>query len=156
MDRASLLYALRAATPEDMAAIKRMVRAARLNPMGIDWPRFTVAVAASGKVLGCVQVKPHRDGSQELASLVVRPPWRGQGIGAALVRHAQQSAGPPLWLMCRAALMPFYRQFGFVQVQDAGRMAPYYRRVFRLVRLLQPLVSAVDRLSIMRWQPTGL
>jgi amino-acid N-acetyltransferase len=107
------MFSLRPAAKEDAFLIRSLVHAARLNPTGLDWRRFTVAVLPNGEVIGCVQVKPHRDGTQELASLVVREDWRGRGVARALMRHELEIHAGPLYLMCRAGLGPFYRQFGF-------------------------------------------
>ena len=63
----------RPAVRSDAAGIRRMVRGERLNPFSLDWRRFIVAEDENGSVVACVQVKPHGDGSRELASLVVLP-----------------------------------------------------------------------------------
>ncbi len=96
----------------------------RLNPFGLHWQRFYVAAGESGAVAGCVQLKEHRGRApvRELASLVVSPTERGQGLGRALVRHLQLQAGPPLWLMCRSGLVPFYEQCAFREVEDKRLM----------------------------------
>src|SRR6266540_3252707 len=76
---------IRPAVAADQSAIKMIVRAARINPTGLDWPRFLVA-EESGGLIGVGQVKPHRDGSREVASIAVVPEWQGRGVGAAIVR----------------------------------------------------------------------
>ena len=45
-------------------------QAAGLNPFSLGWPRFLVA-EDGGRVVGVAQIKPHGDGSRELASLAV-------------------------------------------------------------------------------------
>ena len=42
---------------------------------------------SQGEVIGCAQIKPHRDGSRELASLVVHPDYRGQGIARRMIQY---------------------------------------------------------------------
>jgi N-acetylglutamate synthase-like GNAT family acetyltransferase len=74
-------WILRPDRPEDGPVIRRMIREARLNPFGLHIPRFWVA-EVQGQVVGAVQIRPHRDGSRELASLVVDPAWRA-GASAA-------------------------------------------------------------------------
>lgn len=132
-----------------------MVRNARLFPLGLNWRRFIVAATGEGgndeHITGCVQIKPHDDGSRELASLVVAPPCRQQGLGSRLVRHAQRKAGPPLWLMCRSSLATYYRQFGFQTVARADEMPPYFRRIFKATRLFYRLLRRDTALAIMVW-----
>ncbi len=141
---------LRRATASDAATIKQMVRGARLNPFRLDWQRFWLAVDAEGQIIGCIQVKPHGEGVNELASLVTQPGWRGQGVGRRLVEHLQQEAGPPLWLMCESGLTPFYERFGFVEVWQTGEMPAHFRFMRRLSRLFFPPRSG-RYLAIMQW-----
>ena len=55
------------ATAQHAAAIQSLVRSSGINPTGLAWQRFLVALDAAGELIGCVQIKPHRDGSRELA-----------------------------------------------------------------------------------------
>lgn len=128
-----------------------MVRRARLNPLGLDWRRFTVAVDLEDTVIGCVQIKPHRDGSRELASLVVAPDWRHQGIGASLVSAVKAQSGETLWLMCRRPLATYYHRFGFDMVGDPSRMPPYFKRIWRFVQLFATFTRDESSLAIMHW-----
>ena len=66
-------YHLQAATAEQETAVKSLIRAVHINPLGLDWRRFVVAVDEEGAVIGCGQVKPHGDGTRELASIAVAP-----------------------------------------------------------------------------------
>jgi N-acetylglutamate synthase-like GNAT family acetyltransferase len=141
-------YRLQAATPAQQGAIKALVRAARINPLGLDWRRFVVALDENGLVIGCGQVKPHRDGSWELASIVVAPVWRGQGVARAIIEHLLAGSPRPLWLTCVSPLVPFYTRFGFHEVISPAEMPPYFRRVSRLFRLLAYL-SPANSLSVM-------
>jgi len=101
-------------------------------------------------VLACAQVKPHGDGSRELASLVVAPDARGQGLARAVIQHLQASNPPPLYLTCRAALQPFYRKFGFHTLAPEA-MPLYFVRIWRIFRLIARLTRRPMRLAVMRW-----
>jgi GNAT superfamily N-acetyltransferase len=79
---------IRVASATDQRRIVQIVRAARINPTGLSWPRFLVAEQA-GQLAGTIQVKPHRDQTRELASLAVLPAYQGRGVGAVLVRAIQ-------------------------------------------------------------------
>lgn len=144
----TLPYTLRPATQQDQPTIRAIIRASRINPMGLKWTQFVLAVA-DGEVIGCGQVKPHRDGSRELASIAVLPGWRSQGIAAAIINHLLATHQPPLWLTCSSELIPFYQKFGFVEVTEPAPMPPYFRRVFRLARLLFRFGSTGRYLAVM-------
>lgn len=128
------------------------MRQARLNPFGLDWRRFTVLENSQGRIAGCVQLKPHGGGAREVASLVIAADWRGQGLGARLVRHVQGEAGPPLWLMCAPDLKSYYRQFGFRPIGDASVMAPYFRRIHTLSQIVRFVTKRVPVPVIMLWE----
>ena len=81
------LFTLRPAAQADDQAIRDLVHIGQINPTGLDWRRFLVAETGQGQVIGCGQVKPHRDGSRELASIVVHPAWRGQGVARAVIER---------------------------------------------------------------------
>ncbi|MBI3915308.1 MAG: GNAT family N-acetyltransferase, partial [Chloroflexi bacterium] len=89
---------IRPATEPDQATIKRIVRAARINPFDLKWQKFLVAEDADA-IIGVGQIKTHDDGSRELASIAVVPEKQKQGIGAAIVRALMQAQTPPLYLM---------------------------------------------------------
>ena len=125
-------YTIRLAHEEDQPAIKALIREAGINPLGIHWPRFLVAVDGAGTLIGCGQVKTHGDGSRELASLVVREDWRGRGVARALMEHFLTHEPGPLYLTCRTELGPLYEKFGFRSI-DVGEMPPYFKRVYRFI-----------------------
>ena len=127
------------------------MRAARINPTGLHWRRFVVA-EEHGRIVGVGQVKPHYDGSRELASLAVVPDRQGQGIGSAIVRTLLAHAPGPLHLMCTDRLEPYYARFGFRRLEVA-EMPPYFRRIYRLAHVLAfiaAVAGARTRLSVMR------
>ncbi len=141
---------LRKAEPADQPTIRRMVWQAGINPLQLDWRRFTLAVDDDGRVTGCIQVKPHGDGTRELASLVVLGPWRGRGIARRLVEHALAQNPPPLYLTCRSGLERLYERFGFRALAE-GELPPYFRRLARLARVFGRMWGMRETLSVMRW-----
>ena len=142
-------YALRSATAADAPRIRNLVRTAHLNPTGLDWERFTVAETPSGGVIGCVQIKPHRDGSDELASLVVASDYQGQGIARALAEQITGLYEGTLYLMCRATLGGFYEKFGFRGIHNPEALPTYFRRISKLASLAEVLSKDGDSLLIM-------
>jgi N-acetylglutamate synthase-like GNAT family acetyltransferase len=124
-------FSLRPATKQDFRTIKTLINRARLNPTGLAWERFWLAEAA-GEIIGCCQVRPHKDGSRELASLVVRDDWRGQGVARTLIEHFLVSEPGPLHLTCRTDLGPFYEKFGF-RTTEVEEMPTYFKRVYRFI-----------------------
>lgn len=143
--------AYRAAEAKDAGAIRSLILRVGINPRGLDWRRFLVAVDERGRLVGCGQIKPHPDGSRELASIAVRSSWRRQGIASEIIRRLMAEAGPPLWLMCRAGLVPFYEPFGFVVVDDVARLPRYFARIYRLAAAAARLLPAESRLAVMEW-----
>ena len=122
---------LRPATADDAADIKALIRLVRINPMDLDWKRFVIATSADGKLVACAQVKPHADGTLELASLAVRPAWRGRGVARLVVENLISQSTRPLYLTCRSSLGGFYEKFGF-RALPSDELTPYFRRLQRL------------------------
>jgi N-acetylglutamate synthase-like GNAT family acetyltransferase len=143
----------RPAQASDEVAIKALIRAVNINPMGLKWPRFLVAVDENGHLIGCGQVKPHRDGSRELASIAVQKAWQRQGIAGGIIKHLLADEPPPVWLTCMDKLVPFYEQFGFVEVKVGdGRSLPLYFRFIRTIfKPVQKLSRIPGYLAIMVW-----
>lgn len=142
-------FTLRPAIAEDDPAIRRLVHLGRINPTGLDWRRFILAIAPDGVVVGCGQVKPHRDGSREMASIVVDPDWRGQGVARAIIERLIIDNPGELFLMCRSGLGPFYAKFGF-NALAREQMPKYFRRLSRLAGLLHSLQDEGEGLLVMR------
>lgn len=145
------MFKLRAATQDDQAAIKALIREVGINPMALDWRRFVVAEDEAGQFIGCGQVKPHGDGTRELASIAVKKGWRRQGVARAIIERLQAEHGRPLWLTCVNYLVPFYEPFGFVEVTDLDQMTAYYRRAKRFMKLVQLLSRQRYYLAVMVW-----
>jgi amino-acid N-acetyltransferase len=136
---------IRRAAAADQWAIRALVWRARINPLGLSWPRFLVA-EAGGAVVATGQIRRHGDGSRELASIAVAPARQGEGIAGAMIRALQREAGPPLYLTCAGRLGGFYPRFGF-RALAPDEMPPELGRRHRLVHRLYPQAG----LLVMRW-----
>jgi N-acetylglutamate synthase-like GNAT family acetyltransferase len=146
---------IRPAVAADQSAITMIVHAARISPTGLDWPRFLVA-EESGGLIGVGQVKPHRDGSREVASIAVVPEWQRQGVGTAIVRGLIARESGVLHLMCLSTNAPFYERFGFGRI-EREEMPPYFRRIARLAGVFELLARGDERrLTVMRREPTAM
>jgi N-acetylglutamate synthase-like GNAT family acetyltransferase len=145
-------FILRPAEKQDQSVIRRLVIQGGINPTGLDFQRFWVT-EADGAVIGCCQVKPHLDGSRELASLVVREDWRGKGVARALVEHFTAVEEDTLYLMCRSDLGEFYEKFGFRSL-EVDEMPKYFQRVFKLMNTPAKLGGRDLHLLIMAWGKT--
>jgi N-acetylglutamate synthase-like GNAT family acetyltransferase len=144
-------FALRPARAGDYAAIRNLIHQVRINPTGLDWRRFVVAVDDAGQMLGCGQLKPHAGGIVEMASIAVEPGYRQRGIARALMEHLMSRAPRPLYLTCRSSLGPFYEKWGFRRLTTA-EMPRYYRRLSRVAAALSGLFMRGEGLLVMRLQ----
>ena len=125
---------LRDATAEDQPTIRQIVRAANINPTGLNWPRFIVA-EDGGAIVGVGQVKPHRDGTRELASIAVLPARQGQGIGTAIIQDLVRREKATLHLTCRSRLQGYYERFGFRRLESRD-YPPYFARMVPILNTL--------------------
>jgi N-acetylglutamate synthase-like GNAT family acetyltransferase len=142
-------YRIQAANDEQDEQIKQLVRGSGINPTGLDWARFLVAVNEEGEMIGCGQVKPHGDGSFELASLAVRPEWRRKGVATALIEALLATHPGTLYLMCQSSLGPLYKRFGFAAIPEE-EMPKYFRRISKLAGVLEAVRAQGESLLIMR------
>lgn len=143
------MHQLRPATEMDKSEIRTLIRQVQINPMNLDWRRFVVAVALDDQLIGCGQIKLHRDGSSELASIAVHPLWRERGIARAIIEYLLNDHKGELYLTCRAGLGPFYERFGFRSIQE-NDMPAYFRRVTRLFGLLSKVRLVGEGLLVMK------
>jgi N-acetylglutamate synthase-like GNAT family acetyltransferase len=139
---------LRPATAQDFPAIRQLIRQVRINPTGLDWRHFIVAVDHDNLLLGCGQLKPHRGGTVELASIAVKPGARQAGVARAIIEHLIAAGPRPLYLTCRSSLRTFYEKWQF-HVVEVGEMPPYYRSVARAAALFGKLFMPDERLLVM-------
>lgn len=135
-------YEIRPALESESAQIKDLIRLVGINPMGLDWRRFLVAVDGTGRVIGCGQVKPHGRDILELASIAVPPEFRGQGIARKIIEMLLEKNPRPLYLMCVEHNGPMYEKFGFHAIVYE-EMPKYFRRMKNLFDAAK-LVHKVD------------
>jgi N-acetylglutamate synthase-like GNAT family acetyltransferase len=142
-------FFVRTAIAADQTSIKSLIRHVRINPLNLDWKNFHVAISENGRMIGCGQIKTHRDGTQELASIAVEVDWRRRGIASAIIRSLMRDAGTPLWLICRSEMGSFYEQFGFQIVEHLDQMPRAYRRMRGVARFVSRLFPSADDFHIM-------
>ena len=143
------------ATRQEFSEIRVLIHAVHINPTGLDWRRFLVAVSPDKTILGCGQIKPHFDGSRELASIAVKEDARGQGVARAIIQELlNRETTRPLYLMCRARLEPLYVIFGFRAINQ-DEMPRYFQQISRAERIFNSKAPAEDRLMVMRFEGTA-
>jgi N-acetylglutamate synthase-like GNAT family acetyltransferase len=142
-------FFIRPALSVDSGSIRDLVHQARINPTGLDWRRFLVAVSSEGRIVGCGQVKNHGEEIRELASIAVRLDSRGNGIARQIISQLLSSNPMPIYLMCRSGLEPFYLKFGFLPV-PFDEMPVYFRRISRLARAISSLSRDSETLLVMK------
>ncbi len=81
------------------------------------------------------QIRPHSDGSRELASLAVLPTQQGRGVGGALIGALLEHERGPLHLMCEEPWRGYYARFGFRRLA-IGEMPRHFRRFARLAQAI--------------------
>jgi len=141
-------FSIRPAVQDDFPEIRALIRAARINPLGLDWRRFVVAIHCDG-LAGCGQLKPVPGGVTELASLAVQTQFRRQGVARALIACLLDSSPRPLYLTCRSGLGPFYEKFGFLTA-PSERLPAYYQRLQCLAGLMMGLSGRAETLLVMK------
>jgi GNAT superfamily N-acetyltransferase len=144
------VYTLRPATAAEFPAIRKLIWQVGINPIGLDWRRFVLAVDEEGRMLGCGQIKPHKDGTRELASIAVIPEARGLGVARAIITHLMQTEKPPLYLTCQPALQSLYTRFDY-HTLGLAEYPTYFRRLDRLARFLLSFRGNHESFSLMRW-----
>jgi N-acetylglutamate synthase-like GNAT family acetyltransferase len=123
----------------DQQAIRRLIRQVGINPTGLKWQNFLVVKDKNGRLIGCGQLKPHKDGAIELASIAVDESFRQQGLASQIINALLARQAPPIWLKCNAELTSFYEKFDFVHVTDFALMPPSFRRVYWIFTTLKKL-----------------
>jgi N-acetylglutamate synthase-like GNAT family acetyltransferase len=136
-------FHLRAARETDFPAIRGLIHAVGINPMGLDWRRFIVAVDAQDEVIAIGQIKPHGQDIHELASIAVMPEHRGKGLARAIIELLLEESPRPLFLICQSRLEPLYARFGF-HALSYSEMPRYYQRLSKLAGLVETVARLKD------------
>jgi N-acetylglutamate synthase-like GNAT family acetyltransferase len=142
---------IRPARETEAAQIQDLIHLVGINPMGLDWKRFVVAVNERDEIFGCGQLKPHGQDILELASIAVYPEHRGKGVARLIIEHLLQDSPRPLYLMCESSLGPLYEKFGFQAIRYE-EMPRYFQRISKLAGLVTTLAHREERLLVMKLQ----
>ncbi len=130
---------IRPALESESAKIKDLIKLVGINPTGLDWKRFIVAVDQSGQVVACGQVKPHGSDVRELASIAVHPEYRGRGLARSVIEILLREYPRPLYLVCMSHNGAMYEKFGFraVKVQHMPRYFAWIKKLFDIAVLFR-------------------
>ena len=138
-------FRIRPAKQSDERKIKNLIWRVGINPFCLKWQHFLLAETEQGQFIGCAQLKPHSDGSIELASVAVEKAYRGRGLARRLIEQLLSNGPRPLYLVCRPELSTFYEKFGFWNI-GGENLSPYFRHIrflFRLAKLLTGREQAI-------------
>jgi N-acetylglutamate synthase-like GNAT family acetyltransferase len=144
-------FTLRPARESESRQITDLIHLVGINPMGLDWKRFIVAVNDRDEMIGIGQLKPHGADILELASIAVFPEYQGQGVARAIIEFLLKGSPRPLYLMCESSLGPLYEKFGF-RGMAYDEMPRYFQRISKLAGLVTTLARREERLLVMKLQ----
>jgi N-acetylglutamate synthase-like GNAT family acetyltransferase len=142
-------YEIRPALGSESAQIKDLINLVGINPTGLDWKRFIVAVNESGQVIACGQIKPHGADIRELASIAVVPECRGLGLARAVIEMLLRENPRPLYLMCISHNGPMYEKFGFRVIAEK-KMPRYFARIKKLFDITDVFRKSDEELLVMK------
>jgi N-acetylglutamate synthase-like GNAT family acetyltransferase len=144
-------FTLRPARETESRAIKDIIHFVGINPMGLDWKRFIVAVNEQDEIIGVGQIKSHGREILELASIAVYPEYRGRGVARAIIQHLLKDSPRPLYLMCESHNGPLYEKFGFREIAYE-EMPRYFQRISKLAGWANALAHREESILIMKLQ----
>ncbi len=128
---------LRAATPDDLAAVTTLIEAAQLPPWDTEQHLHNFVVAElDGRIVGCGGFEAYPEGNAALVrSMAVGESLRGSGLGGRILdwvmEHARSLGMSDFYLFTMTA-RDFYLKFGYVDVTldefpEAAREAMQYK-----------------------------
>jgi len=104
------------AKSEDMIAITDLINSVHGDDRNLDHRQFIVAKDLE-KIVGCIRTIQVESDCKEMASLVVLPEYRKQGIGSTLVDLIlKKDLSRPLYLVCHREKIPLYTPHAFHEV----------------------------------------
>ncbi len=142
-------YTIRPALESESTRIKDLIDKVGINPTGLVWTRFLVAVNDRGQVIGCGQIKPHGQDIRELASIAVHPDYRGQGIARMVIENLLRETPRPLYLICVSHNGAMYEKFGFRALADE-KMPRYFSRIKKIFNLADIFRKTGEELLVMK------
>ncbi len=143
-------FSLRHAERSDARAIRRLIYLVGNNPLGLDWRHFWIVTADSAGLVACGQIKVHRDGSRELASIAVSPEFRGMGLARVIIEKLLRETASPTYLTCRASLGAFYNRFGFQTLSNVAEMPLYFQLAWRAASIIRKFIPRAGEMLVMR------
>lgn len=105
---------IRPATADDQDTIRQMVKEEELDPTALHWSHFLIA-QNGGDIAGIGQIRPYAK-CRELGSLVVKEPYRKQGVGALIVNALLERETGDVYLECLDHNERYYARFGFERI----------------------------------------
>lgn len=142
-------YTIRPALESESTRIKELIDKVGINPAGLVWTRFLVAVDDRGQVIGCGQIKPHGQDIRELASIAVHPDYLGQGIARMVIENLLRETPRPLYLICVSHNGAMYEKFGFRALADE-KMPRYFSRIKKIFNLADIFRKTGEELLVMK------
>jgi N-acetylglutamate synthase-like GNAT family acetyltransferase len=142
-------YIIRPALESETVQIKDLINLVGINPMGLNWKRFIVAVTDSGQVIACGQIKPHGADIRELASIAVNPEYRGHGIARTVIETLLRETPKPLYLMCVSHNASMYEKFGFRVIAEK-QMPRHFARIKKLFTIADVFRKSGEELFVMK------
>jgi amino-acid N-acetyltransferase len=136
------------AAPGDLAATRALVAAAGLPEEGLEdqFPAAFVAARADGLLIGTAGLESHGPHGL-LRSLAVAPPYRGRGLGEALVRdrlaRARELGLASVHLLTTTAA-GFFERLGFRAMERAA-VPPEIRATRELAAICPETASVMAR-----------
>jgi amino-acid N-acetyltransferase len=126
---------LRRGTARDTLTLAALIAREGMNPLLGDPRTFLVYETSEGLIAGCGNIR-----NSELASLVVAPAFRRQGIASMIVKELlDANSSRDIFLLCLDARAAFYERFGFRQCADED-ISTAMRMEKSLGNIVAPLV----------------
>jgi len=113
-------------------------------------PESFILAKFNNQIIGCVRVKEYaEDNVLELASLVVLPEFRKQGIGSQLVQLLlKKYLQRPIYLLCQQEKEKFYRINGFTSMLINHLPKVLYNDYLRVIEKMPEIKENVIAMKI--------